>query len=124
MKRMTMISLTAGTLLLVAGVALAQAPAAAPAPAQSPAPASTSTPRIDRREANQRTRIHQGVRSGELTRHEAGKLRRGQRHVDRMEDRAKADGKVTAAERHRITRAQNRQSRRIYRLKHNNRERG
>ena len=122
MKRMTMISLTAGTLLLMAGVALAQAPAAAPA--QSPAPASTSTPRIDRREANQRARIHQGVKSGELTRHEARRLRRGQRHVDRMEDRAKADGKVTAAERHRITRAQNHQSRRIYRLKHNDRERG
>jgi hypothetical protein len=83
------------------------------------ASAQTATPRIDRREARQHARIRQGVRSGELTPGEAARLRQGQRHVDRMEDRAKADGVVTPRERARITRAQDRQSRRIYRLKHN-----
>jgi uncharacterized membrane protein YebE (DUF533 family) len=85
--------------------------------------ASAGTPRIDRREARQHARISQGVRSGELTRGEAMRLRAGQRHVYRMERRAKADGLVTRRERARITHAQNHQSRRIYRLKHNGRER-
>ena len=84
------------------------------------ASAQTATPRIDRREARQEARIHQGVRSGELTRGEAMRLQRGERHINRMEGRAKADGVVTLRERERIGRAQNIESRRIYRLKHNN----
>lgn len=81
------------------------------------------TPRIDAREARQHARIHQGVRSGRLTRGEAMRLRAGQRHVHRMERRAKADGRVTMRERARIGRAQDRQSRAIWRLKHNGRSR-
>ncbi len=83
------------------------------------AAAGTATPRVDRREVRQHARIHQGVKSGELTRHEARSLRAGQRHVNRMERRAKADGRVTARERARLNHAQNRQSRHIWRLKHN-----
>ncbi len=83
------------------------------------AAAQTATPRIDRREARQHARIHQGVRSGELTRGEAMHLRAGERHIDRIEDRAKADGRVTPRERARIGRAQNRESRQIWRMKHN-----
>jgi len=79
----------------------------------------TATPRVDRREVRQQARIQQGVKSGELTKGEANRLERGQTHVDRLENHAKADGKVTPAERARLARAQNRQSRRIYRLKHN-----
>jgi uncharacterized membrane protein YebE (DUF533 family) len=87
------------------------------------ASAGTATPRIDRREARQADRIHQGVQSGELTRGETRQLVQGQRHVHRMEARAKADGRVTPRERARITRAQNHQSRHIARFKHNDRER-
>lgn len=83
------------------------------------ASANTATPRIDRREARQGERIRQGVRSGELNRGEARSLRAGQVHVHRMERRAKSDGFVSARERAHITRAQNRQSRHIWRLKHN-----
>ena len=83
------------------------------------AAAQTATPRIDRREVRQDARIRQGVRSGELTRGEARHLRAGERHIDRMERHAKADGHVTMRERGRITRAQNRESRRIWRMKHN-----
>jgi hypothetical protein len=85
--------------------------------------ASANTPRIERREVRQHARIHQGVRSGELTRREAVRLRAGQRHVHRMEYRAKADGRVGPRERARIARAQNHQSRSIYRFKHNARVR-
>ena len=115
MKRITMMSLAAAMSVMLAGVALAQSAA--------PAPAATSTPRIDQRRENQQDRIQQGVKSGQLTRHEARTLRRGQRRIARMEQRAKADGQVSPQERHRITVAQNQQSRKIYRLKHNNRTR-
>jgi len=81
------------------------------------------TPRIDRREARQHVRIAHGRHSGELTRGELARLRAGQRHVHRMERRACADGSVSRGERRRIERVQDRQSRAIYRLKHNARQR-
>ena len=86
------------------------------------AEARSNTPRVDRRELRQHARIQQGVRSGELTRGEAWRLRAGQSHVRRMERRAKFDGRLTPRERARLDRAQDRQSRRIFRLKHNRRE--
>ena len=83
------------------------------------AQAQSLTPRVDRRELRQHARIQQGVRSGELTRGEASRLRAGQRHVGRLERRAAFDGVVTPRERFRMDRAQDRQGRRIARLKHN-----
>lgn len=88
---------------------------AVPAIAQTAAPA---TPRIDKREAVQQQRIEQGVKSGQLTPQEAARLEKGQARVQSMEDKAKADGKVTAKERSRIEHAQDQQSRKIYREKH------
>ena len=85
------------------------------------ASAGTQTPRVDHRCAVQHARIRQGVKSGQLTPREARRLRRDQRHIRRMEHRAKADGVVTPRERARLNHAQNRESRRIYRLKHNGR---
>lgn len=78
----------------------------------------TSTPRIDQRQANQERRIEQGEKSGQLNKREARRLERGQAHVQKMENKAVADGKVTAKERAKIEKAQDRQSRRIYREKH------
>lgn len=83
-----------------------------------PAFAQANTPGIDKRQANQERRIDQGIASGELTKREAARLDRGQDRVDAMENRAKADGVVTRYERRRIHRAQNVESRRIYRQKH------
>ena len=73
--------------------------------------------RADVRQNLQRTRIHEGVRSGELNRAEAARLRAGQRHVRRIERRAEADGQVSAEEKARLERAQDVQSRRIHRQK-------
>ena len=81
--------------------------------------ADAHTPRVDRRESNQSQRIRQGVRSGQLTRGETRRLVRGQRHVHRMERRAKADGRLTSRERARLHCAQGVQSRHIARFKHN-----
>ena len=83
------------------------------------AAANTATPRVHRRAVNQHARIHQGVRSGRLTPGETARLRMGQHHVHAMAHRAKADGVVTPRERARLWHAQNRQSRHLYRLKHN-----
>jgi uncharacterized membrane protein YebE (DUF533 family) len=80
--------------------------------------AQTTTPNIDKREANQQQRIEQGVQSGQLTNREAARLEKGEAHIDKMEAKAKADGKVTPQERKRIEHAQNVESRKIYREKH------
>ncbi|CAH1905934.1 conserved hypothetical protein [Candidatus Nitrotoga sp. HW29] len=77
------------------------------------------TPRIDNREAKQEQRIDQGIRSGALTPKEEAKLDAGQVKVERMEERAKADGTVTQHERKRINRVQNEQSQKIHDMKHN-----
>lgn len=84
-----------------------------------PALAQTATtPRIDQRQANQQQRIDQGAQSGALTDKEAARLDKGQAHVQKMEDKAAADGRVTMRERARIEHAQDQQSKRIYRQKH------
>jgi uncharacterized membrane protein YebE (DUF533 family) len=83
--------------------------------------ASTATPRVHRRQVRQQERIARGDRSGQLTPRETAQLERGQAHVQAMKERAKADGTVTPAERARLAHAQNVQSRRIYRDKHNRR---
>ncbi len=98
----------------VAAALLTLAFIAVPALAQS-----TDTPRIDKREAIQSDRIEQGMNSGALTPAETARLDRGQAHVQAAEAAAKSDGTVNRHERIALTRAQNHQSRRIYRLKHN-----
>lgn len=82
------------------------------------AAAQTNTPGIDARQANQEQRIQQGVGSGQLTPNETYKLEQGQARIQNMENKAKADGVVTNAERARINRAQDVQSQRIYNEKH------
>ena len=77
-----------------------------------------STSRIDERQANQQRRIDEGVKSGELTKKEAEGLQQGQRRIQRMEDKARTDGKITNEERQRIERAQDRESDRIRRETH------
>jgi hypothetical protein len=88
--------------LLIAGSAVAQ----------------TNTPVVDQRQQNQKERIREGVKSGELTKKEAAKLRAEQRAIRAEKRMAKADGKVTAAERAKLRRDQNRASADIYKQKH------
>lgn len=85
----------------------------------TPPPPKPKTPVITKRQAKQHARIHQGVKSGELTKGEAAKLRAEQRKIAAEKRVAKADGKVTPAEKRIITKDQNKASRDIYRLKHN-----
>ena len=85
--------------------------------------AQAATPETHRREAMQRARIEQGVQSGRLTRGEAWRLRRGERGIHRMDRRFSRDGHFTRRERFRMNRAQDRESMRIWRMKHNRRNR-
>lgn len=82
------------------------------------ASAQDATPRVDQRQARQQQRIEQGAASGALTPREANRLERGQQRVENMEDRAKADGVVTRRERAHLHQAQDVQSQRIARQKH------
>lgn len=70
------------------------------------------------RNINQQQRIQQGVQSGELSDREVGRLERGQSRVNRAEARAGADGHVGAAAERRVMARETRQSRHIYRQKH------
>ncbi len=82
--------------------------------ASSPA----ATPGIDKRQAKQEQRIDQGVASGQLTKREAHRLEREQGAVNRAENKAKADGVVTAAERKRLHHMQDAASKDIHHQKH------
>jgi hypothetical protein len=81
-------------------------------------PPTHNTPRVDRREAKQNARIQQGVASGQLNARETYRLEKQQAAIHQTEANAKADGKVTRAERQRLHHMQNRASRKIYNQKH------
>ena len=78
---------------------------------------------IDRRQDRQEFRIHQGVRSGEITRREHWRLEREQAHVRYMERAARSDGYVSPYERARIRAAQDAASRHIAREAHDGQRR-
>ena len=105
--------LLAAMALTVGSAALAQAPAVAKDP--------LATPRIDQRQANQEKRIDQGITSGALTSKEVANLDRRETKIESDKLAAKADGKVTKAERHQLMREENSASRAIHRDKHNGR---
>ena len=111
--------LSAAALVAVAATSFAQnAPAPVPVPAAPDATRGTHTPIIDKHEASQEDRIKQGRQSGELTKHEAHRLKAEQKAVDRSQTKAAADGTVTAQERQRIRRMQDRSSKDIHSQKH------
>ena len=78
-------------------------------------------PRVQRREARQCQRIERGLSCGQLGPREARRLHLRQRHIRRMELRARADGRIGPRERVRLNRALDRQDCRIWRLRHNGR---
>ncbi|MDP3238703.1 MAG: hypothetical protein Q8N26_38290 [Myxococcales bacterium] len=76
------------------------------------------------RSASQQARINQGVRTGELNRHEAARLQAQQNRIERHIVRDHIDGGgMTAAERSRIQAQQNQLNRRIAVQKHDGQSR-
>ena len=95
--------------------------------AQTGNPNSASSQRMQadvQRNVNQETRIENGIKSGELTNHEVAKLEKGEARIDHKEAAAGKDGHVGAAEQRKIEHAENRQSKRIHRQKHDGQQRG
>jgi len=88
---------------------------------QAPNPG-TGDPGIQQRMQNQERRIDQGVKSGELTPKEAGKLEAEQARTRQTEQRMKSDGQLTSKERQKLHTMQDRSSDRIYRQKHDRRK--
>jgi hypothetical protein len=83
----------------------------------------TRSPGVNARQQNQHARIHQGVKSGELTRREAHKVREEQRDVRQLERAYKSDGTLTRRERADLHHEQNQASRDIHRQKHDAQDR-
>ncbi len=87
--------------------------------AQASAPTnSTATPVLDKKQAIQQQRIDQGIASGQLNKREARRLQARQNRLAAHEAAAKADGVVTPRERARLNREADRNSKAIYRQKH------
>lgn len=78
--------------------------------------------RNQNREVRQENRINRGAESGELTRHESQRLERGQNKIDRYQQKAVADGELSAKEKIKLERMQDRQSRKIYIQKHDHQQ--
>jgi len=78
---------------------------------------------VNQRLENQHDRINQGIKSGELTRREAGNLKAKDARIKNNErfDRKKDNGKLTPTQRASLNKQLNHESRNIYRDKHNNR---
>jgi hypothetical protein len=79
---------------------------------------------VGQRQRNQRERIAQGVKSGQLTAGETVHLEGREAAINKKvrTERAANGGKLTPAERRQINRQQNRTSNAIYRKKHNARK--
>jgi hypothetical protein len=80
---------------------------------------------VNQRLRDQHAREAQGIRTGELTRHEARRVRSSDRriHLSEFRDRTMHGGHLTMGERTRLNNRLNRNSARICRLKHNARVR-
>jgi hypothetical protein len=76
--------------------------------------------RIQQRKRNQQKRIAQGVKSGELTSHEAARVEHNEASINRevRQDRKANGGNLTNKEKAQVNRQQNRVSKEIYNQKH------
>src|SRR5687768_4309710 len=78
---------------------------------------------VDTRQQNQKARIRQGVKSGELTRNEARQLIKGQAKVRAVEKKALKDSEITRKEARKLDRSLDKSSQKIFRQKHDNQDR-
>ncbi|MGH8729098.1 MAG: hypothetical protein ACREV9_13325 [Burkholderiales bacterium] len=78
----------------------------------------TKSPGVNTREHNQKARIKQGVRSGELTRAETKELVTEQKDIRALERDHKSDGSLTADERKDLHHQLNQASKEVYEEKH------
>lgn len=87
--------------------------------------ASQSFASVNGHQHNQKDRIKIGVKSGELTYHETKNLVHDQKHINKVEQKMRADsnGTLDRQERARLNAMQAKASHEIYKKKHNDRSR-
>lgn len=79
--------------------------------------------RVEKRKDNQKERIKEGKESGDLTHHEAAKLSREERQLNKEIRKDRVDGGgLSAKERVKIEKKQDKMNRKIERQKHDNQE--
>ena len=114
MNKLIMVSIA-----LVSGLSLTSLPVLAEGRAhQAHTNLKQRDPGVNHRQHHQRERIHQGVRSGELTRAEVRDLHEQRREIRQQERAYKADGHLTKAERRDLHQDMNALSKDIYHEKH------
>ncbi len=82
-----------------------------------------TTDASDQRQENQEKRIEEGVASGELTKKEAHRLKKQQKHIGKVEEKMEADGELSKKEAHKLNKMQNHASKAIHAQKHDRQER-
>lgn len=110
-------------LVCSAAICASVVPATGLAAERNTAQARQRTPAVNERQHNQQERIRQGIKSGELTRREAERLKAEEARIRAAERRAKADGEVTAAERARLEKELAKASQNIHEQKHDEQDR-
>ena len=113
------------TKILLSGAALLAL--AVPSAFAQSSPTTTADPdhaTINQRKENQQDRIANGVNSGQLTPGETANLESKEAGLNKEEHHMRADdnGKLTGADRAKLTRQQNHLSKQIYAKKHNARK--
>lgn len=114
------------SILLSAVLAALMLPAVAQDSPTTPAPVPPQKQTgFRKRQENQRDRIEQGLKSGELSKGEATRLEHQHRALNReaAHMRKEDGGTLTQADKAKLNHQENRESRRIYRAKHNDRTR-
>jgi hypothetical protein len=87
-------------------------------------PPRVGSPAIDQRQQRQMERIYEGIRSGQLTQHEARELIQNQRQIDYLERQYLADGYLSRDEWLDMNRRLNWSSEKIFVEKHDYDQRG
>jgi hypothetical protein len=78
---------------------------------------------VNQRQERQQDRIRQGIKSGELTKGEAHRMMGAERRINNYEKYARSDGKIGPKEFQKLERMQNRESKALYKQKHDGQER-
>ncbi len=102
------------TSLIISGLALFAA-----LPAQARHAHDHGITQVAERQDRQQHRIRSGIRSGELTRHEARKLKKQQRRIERLVQTFTDDRRLSHKERRILRHKQDKASRLIRKFKHN-----
>ncbi len=106
--------------LIIAGLVIGAAMASGSVLAQTDVPGHPRVNEVNNRLENQQDRIQNGLKNGTMTQAQANRDERHDANIARREsvDEAKHNGHLTKAEQRNLNRAENRNSKRIYKQKH------